>query len=103
MPTCKNCDKKWSWKQTVKKMATLNPELTCPYCGEKQYQTQKSKTKAAFLTPIVLLPLLIQIFFDVPGTVLLSLIPVLAIIVFLICPFLVELSCKEEYIDFSKK
>jgi len=102
MPTCENCNNKWSWKQTVKKMTTLNPELTCPYCGEKQYQTQKSKTKAAFLTPIVLLPLLIQILFDVPGAVLLSLIPALAAIVFLIYPFLVELSCKEEYINFFK-
>lgn len=83
-------------------MATLKPELTCPYCGEKQYQTQKSKTKAAFLTPIVLLPLLIQIFFDVPGAVLLGLIPVLAVIVILLYPFLVELSCKEEYINFYK-
>lgn len=102
MPTCKNCHNKWSWKQTVKKMATLNPELTCPYCGGKQYQSKKSKAIAPFLSLIVLLPLLIQIFYDVPGAVLLSLIPVLAVIVFLIYPFLVKLSCKEEYINFFK-
>ncbi|GAB3056518.1 TIGR04104 family putative zinc finger protein [Virgibacillus ainsalahensis] len=81
----------------------MDPAMSCPYCEEKQYQTQKSKTKAPFLSQIVLLPLLIQIFFDVPGIVLLSLIPVLAVIVFLLYPFLIELSCKEEYINFFKE
>lgn len=60
MPTCENCNNKWSWKQTIKKTASLDPALICPYCGEKQYQTQKSKTKGGFLIVIVLLPLFIQ-------------------------------------------
>src|SRR5690625_3696951 len=101
MPTCENCNNKWSWKQTIKKTTTLNPEMTCPYCGERQYQTQKSKTKIGLLTIIILWPLLIQALFDISGAILLSLIPVLASIVFLVYPFLVELSSEEKYINFS--
>ena len=98
MPICENCNNKWSWKQTIKKTTTLNPTMTCPYCGEKQYQTQESKWKIGVLTPIILLPLLIQSFFDVPGALLLSLIPILAVLVVLLYPFLVKLSSKESYI-----
>ncbi|WP_255485875.1 TIGR04104 family putative zinc finger protein [Sporosarcina sp. BP05] len=97
-----NCNNKWSWKQTIKKTTTLSPEMTCPYCGERQYQTQKSKTKNTLLTPIVLLPLLLMSIFNIPRAILLSLFPVLFVIVLLIYPFLVKLSSKEEYIDFSK-
>ena len=97
MPICENCNNKWSWKQTVKKTMTLNPEMSCPYCGGKQYQSKISKKKAPFLGLIVLLPLLIQAFFDVPVVILLSLIPILAGIVFIFYPFLIELSSKEEF------
>ncbi|AXI00938.1 hypothetical protein DV702_15205 [Sporosarcina sp. PTS2304] len=103
MPNCENCHSKWSWKQTIKKTFTLDPAMTCPYCGERQYQTQKSKTINAFLTPIVLLPLLLKIFFDIPGAILLSLFPTLFVIVLLIYPFLIKLSSKEEYINLSKE
>lgn len=102
MPICEDCNNKWSWKQTIKKTTTLNPTMICPYCGEKQYQTQSSKMKISFLTPIVLLPLLIQIFFNVSGAVLFGLFPVLLIIILLLYPFLMKLSSKEEYINFAK-
>ncbi|WP_019415521.1 TIGR04104 family putative zinc finger protein [Paenisporosarcina sp. TG20] len=102
MTTCVNCNNKWSWKQTIKKTTTLNPSMTCPFCEEEQYQTQKSKMKIGFLTPIVLLPLLIQIFFDIPDAILLSLFPVLVVIVLLSYPFLVELSNREEYTNFFR-
>lgn len=98
MPTCENCNNKWSWKQTIKKTTTLNPAMTCPHCKEKQYQTKKSRVKISFLTSIVLVPLLIQIFFDMPDSILLSLFPVLLVIVLVLYPFLVKLSNNEEYI-----
>lgn len=98
MPVCENCHTKWSWKQTIKKTTTLNPEMTCPHCGEKQYQSKGSKAKAPLFSLIGLLPLLIQTFFDVPAAILLSLIPTLAVIIFLFYPFLVELSSKEEFL-----
>ncbi|WP_438314840.1 TIGR04104 family putative zinc finger protein [Sporosarcina sp. FA9] len=98
MPTCENCNNKWSWKQTLKITTTLNPELTCPYCKEKQFQTLKSKKKMAFLTPTVLLPLLLQIFFDIPRVIVFSLYFILFCIVMISYPFLVEVKSKEEYI-----
>jgi|SRR5690625_1970986 len=98
MPSCSNCNEKWSWKQTVKKTMTLNPEMSCPHCGAKQYQSKSTKTKAPFWGLIVLLPLLIQTFFNVPVVILLSLIPVLAVIVFILYPFLIELSSKEDFL-----
>lgn len=97
MPTCEKCNNKWSWIQTLKKTTTLNPELTCLYCGEKQYQTQKSKKQIAFLTPTVLLPLLLQIFFDIPDVILFSLYFILVCMVMLSYPFLVKLKSKEEF------
>lgn len=100
MPTCDKCHHRWSWKQTLKKTTTLNPEMLCPYCGKKQYQTQKSKTKISLLTPIVLMPLLIRIFIDVPEVYLVSLFIILALSTFLVYPFLVEISSEEEYINF---
>ena len=96
MPICTNCKNKWSWKQTVKKMTSLNPEMSCPYCGEKQYQSKKSKKIVPFLGLIVLFPLLIQAYFDVSAIILLSLTPLLAVLIFIIYPFFIELSSKEE-------
>jgi len=103
MPICENCNHTWSWTQTIKKTTTLMPAMSCPYCGEKLYQTQKSKTKASLFSLIILIPLLIQAIFQVPGIILLSLIPIIGVIIFLLYPFWVELSCKEEYIDLFKK
>ena len=100
MPTCESCNNEWSWKQTIKKTTTLNSVITCPHCGEKQFQTQKSKMKVSFLTAIVLLPLLIQIFFDIPGAILLSFFPVLFVVVVLLYPFLIKLSSEEKYMNF---
>ena len=98
MPACENCDNKWSWRQTIKKTTTLNPAMTCPYCEEKQYQTKKSKVKTGMLTPIVLFPLIIRIFFNVPEAILLNLYLILFILVIFLYPFLVKLSSKEEHL-----
>ncbi|WP_373893183.1 TIGR04104 family putative zinc finger protein [Virgibacillus sp. CBA3643] len=103
MPTCENCSNKWSWKQTVIKTTTLDPAMICPYCGEKQYQTQKSKNKGGLLTGIVVfLMLLIANLFDMPLAGTLGLLPVLIAIILLIYPYLVELSSTEKYINFFR-
>src|SRR5690625_7430892 len=98
MPTCENCNNKWSWKQTIIKTASLDPTLICPYCGKKQYQTQKSKTKGGFLIVIVLLPLFIQNLFDIPGAVLFSLFLILLIFVIFLFSIIVYLCINIDYI-----
>ncbi|MDG5473154.1 hypothetical protein P6709_15480 [Jeotgalibacillus sp. ET6] len=102
MPFCRKCDNKWSWKQTSKKTFTLNPAMSCPYCGETQYQTQKSRMKSASLNFFILIPLLINIFFDVPGLILLSSFPIVFILIISLHPFLTELSSEEEYTNLFK-
>lgn len=97
MPTCTNCHNKWSWKQTFKKMMTMKSEMICPYCGEKQYQSKKSRTIAPFLNVIILLPLLIKLMFDVSKVLTLSLIPILGICIMLLYPFVVRLTSKNEF------
>lgn len=101
-PTCENCKNKWTWKQTLKKTSTLNPEMICPYCGKKQYQTQKSKMKNTFLIFVISLPLLLQIFFSIPGIVLFSLFPILFMVVLFAYPFFIRLSSTEGFIDLTK-
>lgn len=98
MPTCQSCQKKWSWKETIQKTTTLKTEITCPYCGEKQYQTEKSKAIVVLLIPTMFILFPLQAFFDVPRAVLLSLIPVVVALILLVHPFLVKLSNREKYI-----
>lgn len=102
MPVCKSCQNKWSWNQTVKKMFTLNTAMTCPYCGEKQYQTRKSKRKATILSVSGALPLLLNILFDIPSIILLSMFPVLFLVLISLTPFLIQLSDKEEHMISSE-
>lgn len=102
MPTCQNCQGKWTWKQTIRKTMTLDPGMICPYCEEKQFQTQKSKNKAALLTPIVLFPLLLNVLFDVPTSLVLGLLFALGGLYFVFYPRLIKLNTKEEF-PFSGK
>ncbi|GAB4074859.1 hypothetical protein GCM10028778_23620 [Barrientosiimonas marina] len=47
--------------QTFKKSFTLDTGMVCPYCGEKQYVTQRSRKKNAlyaFIAPVLLLLIL---------------------------------------------
>src|SRR5690625_7868770 len=97
MPVCTNCHKKWSWKQTVKKTNSLYPKMTCPLCGAAQYHSRKSLRRGAFLNLMILLPLLIQLFFDVPCIILLSLFSVLALFFFIFLLFSTELISKVSF------
>ncbi|MCM2677515.1 TIGR04104 family putative zinc finger protein [Alkalicoccobacillus plakortidis] len=98
MPTCQQCGNKWSWKQTLKKTFVLYPGFDCPFCGKKQYQTNRSRKKSAALAFII--PTLIFIFniLQVPFLTII----VVSIIVFTlmisIYPYLVDLSNEEEFL-----
>lgn len=96
MPICQNCHKQWSWKQTVKKMFTLDTGMICPYCGKKQFLTTESKKRAGltnFLTPLVML---LGVLFDLSLTTILILLAVSFFVVIASYPFLVELAEEEE-------
>src|SRR5699024_4388380 len=57
MPTCQNCHKKCTWKQTMTLTFANNMGMICTYCGKKQYITATSKkysTYYIFNIPIVI-------------------------------------------------
>ncbi len=95
MPTCRNCDREWSWKQTFKKMFTLDIAMECPYCGEKQYYTKQAKKRTAlltFFTPFIILLSL----FDISPYLLVGFYFIYCLSIMGIFPFLIELSNEEE-------
>ena len=57
MPTCQNCGRKWSWKDTITQVFRI--KLRCPNCEGVQYLSAKSRVRASLLY----LPVLIIQFF----------------------------------------
>jgi CXXC-20-CXXC protein len=57
LPTCQNCGRKWSWKDTITQIFRI--KLRCPYCEGVQYLSAKSRVRASLLY----LPVLIIQFF----------------------------------------
>lgn len=96
MPICQKCQQKWSWFETIKRSFTLDQKVTCPKCGETQYFTYQSKVRGASLNFLVLLPLLINLFFDIPGTIVLCLFPIMFILTLSIYPLVVTLGNERE-------
>lgn len=95
MPTCQNCGREWSWKQTFKKMFTIDIAMDCPHCDVKQYYTTKARQRTValtFITPFIILLSMfgISLYLSV-GIFLVYLILMVGIF-----PFLIELSNKEE-------
>src|SRR5699024_5063827 len=80
----------------MKKMFNLDTGMNCPYCGERHYHTGKSKKKAGILNFLVLLPLLLNMFFDIPAAILLSSFPVLFFLFMSFVAFLINLCSNED-------
>ena len=96
MPICQNCNHHWSWKQTIKKMFTLDTGMNCPSCGNKQFLTSKSKKRSnvlIFLAPFIML---LNILFDMPGPITLGLLVLAFFFAFAIYPFLIKLTNESE-------
>ncbi|HLR52140.1 MAG TPA: TIGR04104 family putative zinc finger protein [Candidatus Avamphibacillus sp.] len=96
MPTCQNCKSKWSWKQTFKKSFTLDTAMTCPYCGEKQYVTSRTRNISTMITMMIItIVMLMNIFFGPSFIFVFILIGSIPFMVGLY-PYWVELSNKEK-------
>lgn len=96
MPICHNCHKQWTWKQTVKKMFTLDTGMICPYCDKKQFLTTQSRKRSsitAFFAPFIML---VGILFDLSPVTTLILLAVSLFAAIAIYPFLVEFTDEEE-------
>lgn len=95
MPTCQNCDREWSWKQTFKKMFTLGTAMECPHCGEKQYYTKRARKRSAVVTLLTPFIILLNLF-DISPYLLVGIYLVFGLSIMGIFPFLIELSSEEE-------
>ncbi|MFC3038698.1 TIGR04104 family putative zinc finger protein [Virgibacillus xinjiangensis] len=95
MPTCQKCGKDWSWSQTFKKMFTLDTSMECPYCGEKQYYTKRSRKRTAAVS--VLIPFLIFLtLLDISLYLIGGIYVVFCLSILGFLPFLIETSNEEE-------
>lgn len=94
MPTCQKCAKEWSWKQTFKKMFTLNTAMNCPHCDQKQHYTKTTRKKTAvfsFITPFIVFLNL----FNISAYLIIGIILAYCSFVLVLLPFLIELSNEE--------
>lgn len=64
MPTCQNCQTKWSWWQTLKRSFVINGGMMCPYCGERQYITPRARKISMLITFTAPAIILLKILFD---------------------------------------
>lgn len=94
MPTCENCGKAWTWKQTV--ITLFRFQLICPHCSKRQYLTATSKIKASMFgfIPIIVLP--IRNLFHIPWWLLGLLMIPLLIISWISYPYIIEVSNEKE-------
>ena len=99
MPTCQNCDRKWSWKQTFRKSFTLDSGMTCPYCQKRQYLTKGTRIKTALITFITITILTICSLVYGPSFTFLYIWICLIPLFVVLYPFWVELANKEKSFD----
>ncbi|WP_368859653.1 TIGR04104 family putative zinc finger protein [Halalkalibacter sp. APA_J-10(15)] len=87
LPTCHNCQKHWTWKQTIRSGCTIDRGMKCPYCQNKQHLTATSRKRMFLLTIVSILPLLLPMF-HVPAIIPFILIVVLGVSNLLLYPFI---------------
>lgn len=97
MAHCTKCQTEWTFKDKLRTVKNLDGSAKCPYCGEKQYISLKTKRQGSMLSMIIILAIFIPVFFDIPlmvhiligaASIIAVLIPQVAII---------QLSGKEEF------
>lgn len=89
MPTCQNCGKKWTWRQTIKTLF----KLKCPYCDKRQYESASSRMRSgilALLPLVVILP--INSLFDFSVGIALIIGIAMVLLIFALYPFILKLS-----------
>jgi CXXC-20-CXXC protein len=102
MPECKNCGKKWTWGDAIKRMFTLDTAIICPYCEKKQYITSQSRRKMGIMHMLIPLLILLPLFVDISIPLALAIFAAAATGIISIYPFIMELTDEEE-LPFGKK
>lgn len=96
MPVCDNCKKKWTWRETVFSKLMLSSKAACPYCGEKQYASAKTRKRGGFMVFSVIIPMFFVSLFNLSMLFYIIFGIIIFMVVMGLSPFYYELSSKEE-------
>lgn len=97
MARCTKCQMECTFKDKARTLKTLDGSAKCPYCGEKQHISLKSKRQGSMLSMVVPLAMFVPIFFDTPIMIHIAIGLIAVVIVILLQISLIELSRKEEF------
>lgn len=97
LPTCQKCQKRWTWKQMFKKQFNFSGEMTCPYCGEKQYYTKQTKKWSGIISVIAVTIIMTCNLIFGPSYVWLILLWLLLPLYFIVFPFFIRLANSDEF------
>ncbi|MFC7319993.1 TIGR04104 family putative zinc finger protein [Halobacillus campisalis] len=95
MPVCQKCGSQWAWSESIKKSFQFYNGAKCQYCGEKQFQTQKTMRKVSLITMIPLLMLPFVVGFEVPIGIALIIFVAAEFLCLLLFPLVLQLSNEE--------
>lgn len=93
LPICVECGEEWSYREALKQ-SMKNTKMTCPYCGQIQYRTKKSRLKGGMLN--IFIPFMIiapQLFDNI----------LLGIVVHVSCAAYIMFSLGPYYLELQKK
>lgn len=97
MAQCTECQTEWTFKDKAGMYKRLHATRDCPYCGEEQFVSLKSKKQSSMLNFLIIFAMFIPLFFNT------SIIPhiIFALVVIAVVMYLqvvlIKLSSKEEF------
>lgn len=103
--TCQNCGKKWPYPAALKKAWLGRSGQACPSCGETQYLSAHSRMRSGTYAVMVMVAiLLVRVLVDLTTLESAFVAIGLFLIVFLIFPFTIELTGKDQrFVDMKRK
>ena len=98
LPVCVECGEEWSYREALKQ-SMKNTKMTCPYCGQIQYRTKKSRLKGGMLNILIPFMIIVPHLFDniLLGTVVH--VSCAAYVMFSLSPYYLELQKKDSIND----
>ncbi|KHF38359.1 TIGR04104 family putative zinc finger protein [Halalkalibacter okhensis] len=94
LPVCWSCGETFRWKELL---FVVEGRKTCRNCGAKQYTTTHSKWRAGVLVlPVIYIPWITRLIFDVSFVVQLTLGVLLLVICSAIVPFYYQFTDKQQ-------
>lgn len=97
MSSCTECQTEWTFKEKAKMYKSLSASKECPYCGEKQFVSLKSKRQGSMLNFLLIFALIVPVFFNIPLVPHIILATVVLIIVLYLQIYLIKLAGREEF------